>query len=116
MTGSVGFVVLSIPAFLILQSLTVATIFGGVLLLGLVLTLFTGTMPTSLPALFPTHIRYTGLSIGFNIAVALFGGTTPLIVAGLIAATGSVMMPAARRGRGRNNAVGRARPREATWS
>jgi MHS family proline/betaine transporter-like MFS transporter len=59
-----------------------------------VLTLFTGTMPASLPALFPTHIRYTGLSIGFNIAVALFGGTTPLIVAGLIAATGSVMMPA----------------------
>ena len=94
LAGSVGFFVLSIPAFLIIQGLTVAAIFGGVLLLGLVLTLFTGTMPASLPALFPTHIRYTGLSIGFNIAVALFGGTTPLIVAGLIAATGSVLMPA----------------------
>jgi MFS transporter, MHS family, proline/betaine transporter len=94
MAGSVGFLVLSIPAFLIIQSLTIPAILGGMLLLGLVLVCFTGTMPASLPALFPTHIRYTGLSIGFNIAVALFGGTTPLIVAGLIAATGSVMMPA----------------------
>jgi MFS transporter, MHS family, proline/betaine transporter len=92
--GSVGFLVLSIPGFLIIQALTIPAIFGGVLLLGLVLVCFTGTMPASLPALFPTRIRYTGLSIGFNIAVALFGGTTPLIVAGLIAATGNVMMPA----------------------
>jgi MFS transporter, MHS family, proline/betaine transporter len=65
-----------------------------VVLLGLVLTCFTGTMPATLPALFPTRIRYTGLSIGFNIAVALFGGTTPIIVAALIATTGSLMMPA----------------------
>ncbi len=92
--GSLGFLVLAVPAFLIIQSVTVTAIFGGLLLLGLVLICFTGTMPATLPALFPTHIRYTGLSIGFNIAVAIFGGTTPIIVAGLIAATGSLMMPA----------------------
>jgi MFS transporter, MHS family, proline/betaine transporter len=94
MAGAVGFLVLSIPCFLLIQNLTIGAIAGGVLVLGLVLTCFTGTMPASLPALFPTRIRYTGLSIGFNIAVSLFGGTTPLIVAGLIAVTGSVMMPA----------------------
>jgi MFS transporter, MHS family, proline/betaine transporter len=94
MAGSAGFLVLAIPSFLLIQNLSIPTILGGVLILGIVLTCFTGTMPASLPALFPTRIRYTGLSIGFNIAVALFGGTTPLIVAGLIAATGSVMMPA----------------------
>jgi MFS transporter, MHS family, proline/betaine transporter len=94
MAGTVGFLVLSIPCFLLIQNLTIGAIAGGVLVLGLVLTCFTGTMPASLPALFPTRIRYTGLSIGFNIAVSLFGGTTPLIVAGLIAVTGSVMMPA----------------------
>ena len=92
--GSLGFLVLAIPAFLIIQSLTVTAILGGLLVLGLVLVCFTGTMPAALPALFPTHIRYTGLSIGFNIAVAVFGGTTPIIVAGLIAATGSLLMPA----------------------
>ena len=92
--GALGFLIVSIPAFLIIQSLTITAIFGGLLLLGLVLVCFTGTMPATLPALFPTHIRYTGLSIGFNIAVAVFGGTTPIIVAGLIAATGSLLMPA----------------------
>ena len=94
LAGAAGFVVMAIPAFLIIQSVTVATIFGGMLLLGIALVCFTGTMPAALPALFPTHIRYTGLSIGFNIAVAVFGGTTPIIVATLISATGSLMMPA----------------------
>jgi MFS transporter, MHS family, proline/betaine transporter len=92
--GVVGFLVFAVPSFLLIQNLTIGAIFGGMLILGIVLTCFTGTMPASLPALFPTRIRYTGLSIGFNIAVALFGGTTPLIVAALISATGSVMMPA----------------------
>jgi len=94
MAGVVGFLVLAVPSFLLIQNLTIGSIFGGMLILGIVLTCFTGTMPASLPALFPTRIRYKGLSIGFNIAVALFGGTTPLIVAALISATGSVMMPA----------------------
>jgi len=94
MAGAAGFLALSIPCFLLIQNLTIGAIAGGVLVLGIVLTCFTGTMPASLPALFPTRIRYTGLSIGFNIAVSVFGGTTPLIVAALIAATGSVMMPA----------------------
>ena len=94
LAGSIGFLVAAIPGFLIIQSVTVTAIFGGMLLLGVMLVCFTGTMPATLPALFPTRIRYTGLSIGFNIAVALFGGTTPIIAAALIAATGSVMMPA----------------------
>lgn len=94
MVGSVGFLVLSIPGFLIIQALSIPAIFGGMLLLGLLLVCFTGTMPASLPALFPTRTRYTSLSIGFNVAVALFGGTTPLIVAALIAATGSLLIPA----------------------
>jgi MHS family proline/betaine transporter-like MFS transporter len=51
-------------------------------------------MPAALPALFPTRVRYGALSIGFNVSVALFGGTTPLIVAALITATGSTLMPA----------------------
>ena len=94
LAGSIGFLVAAIPGFLIIQTVTVTAIFGGMLLLGVVLVCFTGTMPATLPALFPTRIRYTGLSIGFNIAVALFGGTTPIICAALIAATGSLMMPA----------------------
>jgi MHS family proline/betaine transporter-like MFS transporter len=51
-------------------------------------------MPSALPALFPTKTRYGSLSIGFNISVSLFGGTTPLVVTALIGWTGNLMMPA----------------------
>ncbi|WP_280389628.1 hypothetical protein, partial [Nocardia wallacei] len=33
----------------------------------------------TLPALFPTAVRYGAMGISFNIAVSAFGGTTPLV-------------------------------------
>jgi len=42
-------------------------------------------MPSTLPALFPTIIRYGALAIAFNVSVSLFGGTTPLATQALIA-------------------------------
>ena len=41
-------------------------------------------MPSTLPALFPTIIRYGALAIAFNVSVSLFGGTTPLATSALI--------------------------------
>jgi MHS family proline/betaine transporter-like MFS transporter len=69
-------------------------VFGGMLMLGVLLSTFTGVMPSSLPALFPTRIRYGALAIGFNVSVSLFGGTTPLVAAWLVDRTGDLMMPA----------------------
>lgn len=60
---------------------TVLPVFGGLMILGVLLSCFTGVMPSALPALFPTRIRYGALAIGFNISVSLFGGTTPLVTA-----------------------------------
>jgi MHS family proline/betaine transporter-like MFS transporter len=49
-----------------------------------VLVTFTSTMPSTLPALFPTIIRYGALAIAFNVSVSLFGGTTPLATEALV--------------------------------
>ncbi|MFD5148805.1 MFS transporter, partial [Streptomyces sp. NPDC058401] len=49
---------------------------------------------STLPALFPTRLRYGALSIAFNISVSLFGGTTPLFTSALVEATGNDMVPA----------------------
>lgn len=67
---------------------------GGLLIIGLTLICFSATMPSTLPALFPTEIRYGAVSVGFNISVALFGGTTPLIAEALVAVTGVKSVPA----------------------
>ena len=94
MAGCAGFFVFSIPAFLLMQLATAGAIFAGVLVLCLLLVCFTSTMPAALPALFPTKVRYGAMSIGFNVSVSLFGGTTPLVNESLISATGSTMVPA----------------------
>jgi len=92
--GCVGLFVLSIPALLMIRTGAVLPVFGGLLILGALLSTFTGVMPSSLPALFPTKIRYGALAIGFNVSVSLFGGTTPLVAAWLVDRTGNLMMPA----------------------
>ncbi|GAA2678146.1 glycine betaine/L-proline transporter ProP [Streptomyces lunalinharesii] len=93
-TGCVGFLVLSVPALLLIRQGSLVAVAVGTGILGLLLVCFTAAMPSALPALFPTKVRYGSLSIGFNISVSLFGGTTPLVVTALIGATGNKMVPA----------------------
>ncbi|MFJ3248592.1 MFS transporter [Streptomyces sp. NPDC088770] len=92
--GCAGFLFLSVPALLLIRQGSLAAVGLGMAALGLLLVCFTAAMPSALPALFPTRVRYGSLSIGFNISVSLFGGTTPLVVTALIGATGDLMMPA----------------------
>ncbi|WP_424216867.1 glycine betaine/L-proline transporter ProP (plasmid) [Streptomyces sp. BI20] len=94
MAGSVGFVVLSVPSFLLIKTGSTVWVFAGLLILGLVLLCYLGAMSSALPALFPTAVRYSALSIAFNISVSLFGGTTPLVVQALIDSSGDDLMPA----------------------
>jgi MHS family proline/betaine transporter-like MFS transporter len=54
-----------------------------------------GGMPRFYAEIFPTRVRYTALSIGYNIAVAIFGGFAPFIATFLVRATGNSHAPAA---------------------
>ncbi|MEW2446550.1 glycine betaine/L-proline transporter ProP [Streptomyces parvulus] len=92
--GCAGFLLLSVPALLLIREGSLVAVGLGTAALGLLLVCFTASMPAALPALFPTRVRYGSLSIGFNVSVSLFGGTTPLVVTALIGATGDMMMPA----------------------
>ncbi|MFH9722366.1 glycine betaine/L-proline transporter ProP [Streptomyces sp. NPDC017254] len=94
MAGMLGFLFLSLPAFLLIGQGGVAAITAGMLMLGLSLVCMLGTMSAALPALFPTDVRYGSLSVGYNLSASLFGGTTPLVITALIGATGSNLMPA----------------------
>jgi MHS family proline/betaine transporter-like MFS transporter len=94
MAGMLGFLLLSAPAFLLVQQGGLAAVSAGMLMLGLSLVCLLGTMSAALPALFPTQVRYGSLSIGYNLSASLFGGTTPLVITALISVTGSDLMPA----------------------
>ncbi|RAJ69736.1 MHS family proline/betaine transporter-like MFS transporter [Streptomyces sp. Amel2xB2] len=94
MTGMLGFLVLTVPAFLLLKQGSFPSVICGMLMLGFSLVCLLGTMSAALPALFPTDVRYGSLSIGYNISASLFGGTTPLVMDGLVALTDDDQMPA----------------------
>ncbi|MFE0175648.1 glycine betaine/L-proline transporter ProP [Streptomyces sp. NPDC059002] len=94
MTGMLSFLVLSIPAFLLIKQGSLLAVSAGMLLLGLSLVCLLGTMSATLPALFPTSVRYGSLSVGYNLSASLFGGTAPLVITSLISLTGTDMIPA----------------------
>ena len=94
LTGCIMLVVLAVPAFLLMRTGSIPGVLAGLLLLGLTMVCFNATMPSTLPSLFSTGVRYGSLAITFNIAVSVFGGTTSVIVEGLIALTGVLVMPA----------------------
>ena len=53
----------------------------------------TATFVTAINELFPTHLRFSGVATGYNVSNAVFGGTTPLVSAGLVAITGWQFAP-----------------------
>ncbi len=91
--GSVALFALSIPAFIMINSNVLGLIFAGLLVLAVVLNCFIGVMASSLPAMFPTHIRFSALASAFNISV-LIAGLTPTLAAWLVESTQNLMMPA----------------------
>ena len=90
----VAFIVLTVPAFLILNT----SQFWPVLLVELAmcatLTANDGTLSSYLTETFPTSVRFTGFAFSFNLANAIFGGTASFIATVLIALTGSSIAPA----------------------
>ncbi|MEV5376597.1 MFS transporter [Streptomyces nondiastaticus] len=94
MTGSAALVALAAPALLLIRAGGLLLPALGCIVLGLLLVVFAGTSAATLPALFPTRMRYGALSVSYNISVSLFGGTTPLVVSALLESTGDEMVPA----------------------
>ncbi|CAK7192116.1 Proline/betaine transporter [Commensalibacter sp. Nvir] len=91
--GSIGLLFLSYPAFTLIQSNSIGYIFLGLLVIAILLNCFTGVMASTLPAIFPTSVRYSALAISFNISV-IVAGLTPTIAAWLVESTHNLYMPA----------------------
>lgn len=61
---------------------------------GAIVSIYGGPFSAAIANLFPVKLRATALSVDYNVCVALFGGSAPLIVAWMIAATGNPIAPA----------------------
>lgn len=89
----VGLFVFAIPLYMLMgQGLGWAIV--AFILLGLLYIPQLATISATFPAFFPTHVRYAGFAITYNVATALFGGTAPMVNEALIESTGFILWPA----------------------
>lgn len=90
----VSALVLLIPAFLIMNTGSTGAVVVALCLVAIPTGLYVALSASALPALFPTASRFSGMGISYNLAVSLFGGTTPLITQALLQWTGLDIIPA----------------------
>jgi MHS family proline/betaine transporter-like MFS transporter len=85
---------LAYPLFIMLSSGSLLHVYIAMGLFTLIFSLFIPTAFVIMIEIFNANIRYTGISFGFNIGLAIFGGTCPLIATWLIKITGNTVAPA----------------------
>jgi MHS family proline/betaine transporter-like MFS transporter len=92
--AAVGTILVGIPAFLMLMAAPALPMMILVeLILSVLATAYFAPLPAIMSAMFPARIRSTGLSLGYNIGVTVFGGFAPFILTWLIDSTGSLLVP-----------------------
>ena len=93
LTAAIGFTLFSIPAILLLNTGSLVLQVLGLAIFGLFLVMLLCNISATLPALFPTTVRYAGFALGYNVATSLLGGPAGLINEWLIGETGSTLVP-----------------------
>ncbi len=92
--GAGGFAVLGYPLFLLLNSGTLGAAIAAHVGLAVIECLYISAAVSAGVEMFTTRVRYSGFAVGYNVCVALFGGTTPYVVTWLVGHTGNPLSPA----------------------
>ncbi|WP_190814478.1 MFS transporter [Saccharopolyspora pogona] len=88
-----GFIVLTMPAFLLMETSLLGAVMGSSVLAVLVATIGTSNVP-AMVELFPAHLRASGSAMGYTAAYVLFGGTAPFVATWLVGTSGNPSAPA----------------------
>jgi MFS transporter, MHS family, proline/betaine transporter len=89
----VGLFIAGVPMFMLMSTGVVGAIIGFAVL-GLLYVPQLATISATFPAMFPTHVRYAGFAIAYNVSTSLFGGTAPAVNDWLVNKTGDNLVPA----------------------
>ncbi|GAA0897523.1 MFS transporter [Pseudonocardia zijingensis] len=92
--GALAVAVTAPIGFLLLHTGSAAAGVLGIALILLGDAMMLAAQPALFAELFPTAQRYSGLAIGYNLGVVLFGGLGPMVAQALVAWSGSSWSPA----------------------
>ncbi len=95
--ATVATIAILITAYPLFARLVAAPTIESLLLvqaiLGVFVAAYAGAIPALISELFPIRVRATAVSTSYSVAVAIFGGFAPFIIAWLIEVTGSHLAP-----------------------
>ena len=83
--GSAGLTVTALSLFPLVDTRSPALILAALVALAVVLGITYGPLAALLSELFPTSVRYSGASLGYQIGAILGGGIAPMVAAALYA-------------------------------
>jgi MHS family proline/betaine transporter-like MFS transporter len=88
LASCIAYILLTYPVFLLLTQPGFILPLIGQIIFASILAFYIAPIPAVLVELFPTSVRFTGISLSYNISAAAFGGTTPAMAMWLIKSTG----------------------------
>lgn len=92
--GMGGILLFAYPLFSLMHHDNGAMVFLGQSGFAVLVSVIFGTYPVMMVEMVAPRVRVSALSIGYNLCLGVFGGTTPLIATYLIARTGDDLSPA----------------------
>ncbi|MEV4160890.1 MFS transporter [Nonomuraea dietziae] len=93
--GLIGVIALSVPQFLVLGSGSVALIYLAMLAMRFAMSALYGPVATVLAEGFAARVRYTGISLSYQVSTMIFGGLSPIAATALAASAGGSFWPVA---------------------
>lgn len=92
-SGSLGISIITYIIFKIFALGDVLYSFLGQFFFAIIYSIIVGPFAATMFEHFPTKVRMSGLSLGFGLGFAVFGGTTPFIATYLVNQTGNPIAP-----------------------
>ncbi|BBX15544.1 MFS transporter [Mycolicibacterium duvalii] len=92
--GAIAFAVFTYPLFLLLNAGSLLTAVAAHAALAAIEAVFVSASLAAGAELFTTRVRSSGYSVGYNVSVAVFGGTAPYVATWLVSRTGNEIAPA----------------------
>lgn len=94
--GTIGMILYAFPYFWLLEQRTFATLLIATIIgLGIIWAPITAVLGTMFSEIFDAKVRYTGVSLGYQIGAAVAGGTAPLVATALLVQFDNSYVPVA---------------------
>jgi hypothetical protein len=93
LAGAIGSILFAFPLYAMVNTGSVLLLTLAVMIGQVFINLMYSPLAALLSEMFGTEVRYTGVSLGYQLAAVIGAGFTPLVATSLVAGTGGSSIP-----------------------